>query len=56
MYPYLTAYMIGVNAPSIIFYQKQEILIRHITYTNHSLKTIMDALDGDKFQDQTFPN
>ena len=46
--------MLGVNAPSLIFYQQQEILILHFTYTDHSLKMILAVLDGETFQDQTF--
>ena len=44
---------IGVNAPSLIFYQQQEIIIRHFTFTDHSLKMSLAELDGETFQDQT---
>ena len=46
--------MLGANVPSIIFYQQQEILFRHFTYTDQSLKMILAALDGETFQDQYF--
>ena len=37
------------------FYQQQEILISHITYTNRILRMSLAVLDGETFHDQTMP-
>ena len=52
MYPSLPAHMLVVKYLYIIFYQQQEILIRHFTYTDHSLKMSMDVLDRETSQEK----